>query len=841
MCFLNDSCFQVVEEAGENEGKELKGKVVKFGWLDGVYMRCLLNIWGVMLFLRLTWVVGQGGVIQGLLVILLCNVVTTITAVSMSAVSTNGQIKGGGIYYMISRSLGPEFGGAIGIMFTIANSIAVSMYIIGFCDSLNDMLKEYVQGFDGIIGAPIDDVRLIGSITLIVVLLIAIVGMDWVTRVQLLLLGLLIVSQFDFMIGTIIGPAEGEEKYGFTGYKLETLKASIHSDYHNHENPGEKVDFFTLFGVFFPAVTGIVAGANLSGDLKDPAVAIPKGTLLAILTTFLTYIGYGVMIAGSGISQASGNATEYNATISGNISDTVLAYDNCNYDQRKILGETLNQTMQCQFGTSNDRQMMAKMSWSGYLIFAGCFAATLSSAIASLVGAPRVLQALAKDKLYPLIHVFSKGYGANNDPFRGYILVFFISLGCILIGELDVVATLLSNFFVAAYALINFSVFHASITKSPGWRPSFKYYNMWVSLLGTVLCVAVMFLMDWKTALITFGIVAVLYFYISYRNPEANWGSSTQAQQFVTTLKNCHTLNEMPEHVKNYRPRILVFSGVPAHRQPLVDFANLITKKLSLLICAHVEENQGYQYLDALRSNTNLWLKDHHIKAFFNAVPSLDFEQGAKSVMNACGLGKMVPNMVLLGFKNDWITNIQETDGYINVLHHALDMHLAVGVLKLQDGCDYSAVIGQDEVLDNEEVLENEVKEEEKKDDESDNNVEVEIKGTTEKTATDNEDHRKSANLYHDADGNPLEKKIMDSITQFQVSFNFKLFEYCCKQSFQAKKRKGNIDVWWLYDDGGLTLLLPYILTTRAQFADCSMRIFALANRRDELDRETRK
>ena len=82
---------------------------------------------------------------------------------------------------------------------------------------------------------------------------------------------------------------------------------------------------------------------------------------------------------------------------------------------------------------------------------------------------------------------------------------------------------------------------------------------MWISLLGTILCIAVMFLMDWKTALITFGIVAVLYFYISYRNPEANWGSSTQAQQFVTTLKNCHTLNEMPEHVKNYRPRILVF------------------------------------------------------------------------------------------------------------------------------------------------------------------------------------------------------------------------------------------------------------------------------------------
>ncbi len=148
-------------------------------------------------------------------------------------------------------------------------------------------------------------------------------------------------------------------------------------------------------------------------------------------------------------------------------------------------------------------------------------------------------------------------------------------------------------------------------------RPSFKYYNMWVSLLGTILCVAVMFLMDWVTALITFGCVCVLYFYISYRKPEANWGSSTQAQQFVSALKNCQTLNDMPEHVKNYRPKILVFTGVPAHRQPLVDFANLLTKKLSLLICAHVDENGHYGYLDSLKANVGLWLKDHNIKGFF--------------------------------------------------------------------------------------------------------------------------------------------------------------------------------------------------------------------------------
>merc|ERR1719367_2509798 len=106
-----------------------------------------------MLFLRLTWVIGQAGIVQGLLIMTIANVVTFLTAISMSAVCTNGQIKGGGVYYMISRSLGPEFGGAIGLMFTLANSIAVAMYVIGFCEALIDMLRQYIDGFDTIVGS----------------------------------------------------------------------------------------------------------------------------------------------------------------------------------------------------------------------------------------------------------------------------------------------------------------------------------------------------------------------------------------------------------------------------------------------------------------------------------------------------------------------------------------------------------------------------------------------------------------------------------------------------------------------------------------------------------------
>merc|ERR1711892_612508 len=422
-----------------------------------------------------------------------------------------------------------------------------------------------------------NDVRIIGTATLVLILVLAIVGMEWVTRVQKALLVLLLFSQVDFMVGTFLPRSKEVYAKGFTGWSIDTAKANLGANYEEGES------FCSVFGVVFPAVTGIVAGANLSGDLKDPAVAIPKGTLSAIVTTYITYIIYGTVVSFNYLTSASGNVTEYEMWTNSSIAEsdrTLPSYLDCTAASRE--GE------KCEYGTLYDQQTMAVISVTGYLIYGGCFEATISSAIASLVGAPRVLQALAKDKLYPKIEFFASGWGANNDPIRGYVLVFVVALACVLVAELNLVSSLLSNFFVAAYALINFSVFHASITKSPGWRPAFKFYSPWMSLLGVILCVFSMFAMDWVTALITFLITFVLYFYIYYRKPEANWGSSTQAQTFVNALKGVQSLTDTADHVKNYRPKVLVLTGNPAHRPPLVDFANLITKKLSLLICGHV-------------------------------------------------------------------------------------------------------------------------------------------------------------------------------------------------------------------------------------------------------------
>ncbi|ODM98387.1 Bumetanide-sensitive sodium-(potassium)-chloride cotransporter [Orchesella cincta] len=824
----------------DEDGPALKGKVVKFGWLEGVLMRCILNIWGVMLFLRLSWVIGHAGVLEGFLLISLANLVTFITAFSMSAVSTNGQIKGGGIYYMISRSLGPEFGAAIGLMFTVANSIAVSMYIVGFCESLNDLLKANDLT---IIDGGSNDIRVVGIGVLIAILVLAFVGMDWVTRTQMFLLVVLIAAQVDFIVGSFIGPVDDEERAkGFIEYNAATFATNFWADYRTDYGAGDtQQSFFSAFGVFFPAVTGIVAGANLSGDLKDPASAIPKGTLLAITITYITYILYAVMMGGCALREATGNETQYilnmNATFMEENPDFLL-YTDCK-----------DGLQTCDYGMLNSAQVMELISSWGPLIYMGCFAATLSSAIASLVGAPRVFQALCKDKLYPVIHFFAKGYGANNDPVRGYILVFIISLGCLLIAELNAIAPLLSNFFLMAYFLINFSCFHATVTKSPGWRPAFKYYNAWVSLVGCVLCIAVMFLMSWVTALITVACVIFLYLYVAYRKPEVNWGSSTQAQSYNSALKSIQDLNVVEEHVKNYRPQLLVLSGMPSSRPPLIDFANLIVKNLSLMLCAQVVKGSYNQKVrNALSRQAYNWLAKHKKKGFYTMIEDESFERGCRSIMQICGLGKLRPNTVLMGYKTDWQRgNRQELKEYFNVIHEALDMYLGVAILRVQEGLDYTGVIEDEDQATPQQILLDMKKDKEKGIVRNQSESQLSQDGTSSEASSPpsspkiersnpagptgetavglkkrQRKHSLSA-LYAGPNGSALPRDVISHLTQFQ-----------------RKQKKGTIDVWWLYDDGGLTLLLPYILTSRSQFSGCALRIFSLASKKDELGREQR-
>uniref|UniRef100_A0A7N5KND5 Solute carrier family 12 member 1 n=1 Tax=Ailuropoda melanoleuca TaxID=9646 RepID=A0A7N5KND5_AILME len=245
------------EEAEPKEGEDKAG-AVKFGWVKGVLVRCMLNIWGVMLFIRLSWIVGEAGIGLGVLIILLSTMVTSITGLSTSAIATNGFVRGGGAYYLISRSLGPEFGGSIGLIFAFANAVAVAMYVVGFAETVVDLLKES----NSMMVDPTNDIRIIGSITVVILLGISVAGMEWEAKAQVILLVILLIAIANFFIGTVI-PSNNEKKSrGFFNYQASIFAENFGPSFTKGEG------FFSVFAIFFPAATGILAGANISGDLE---------------------------------------------------------------------------------------------------------------------------------------------------------------------------------------------------------------------------------------------------------------------------------------------------------------------------------------------------------------------------------------------------------------------------------------------------------------------------------------------------------------------------------------------------------------------------------------------
>lgn len=255
-----------------------------------------------MLFLRMGWIVAQSGIIWSAIIIAISAMICVITTLSLSAISTNGEVKGGGIYYIISRSLGPEFGASVGVVFAFANAVAASMNTIGFCDSFKEFLGNYgIQVIDG----GVNDTRIIGSIAILIMIIICAVGMEWEVKAQNVLILIIVAAILDFMVGTIIGPTSTElVAKGFTGFSRETFEENLYPDYRYSE--GLTQSFFTVFAIFFPSVTGLQAGANICGDLKDPASAIPKGTLLALIISMGTYMAFAFVVGGAALRDASG-------------------------------------------------------------------------------------------------------------------------------------------------------------------------------------------------------------------------------------------------------------------------------------------------------------------------------------------------------------------------------------------------------------------------------------------------------------------------------------------------------------------------------------------------------
>ncbi|NXQ45444.1 S12A3 protein, partial [Catharus fuscescens] len=744
-----------LEDAEGEPGRDSAPEPVRFGWVKGVMIRCMLNIWGVILYLRLPWITAQAGIALTWLIILMSVTVTTITGLSISAISTNGKVKSGGTYFLISRSLGPELGGSIGLIFAFANAVAVAMHTVGFAETVRDLLQEH----NSLIVDPTNDIRIIGVITVTVLLGISLAGMEWEAKAQILFFLVILVSFINYLVGTVIPATAEKQAKGFFSYRADIFAQNFVPNWRGPEG-----SFFGLFSIFFPSATGILAGANISGDLKDPAVAIPKGTLMAIFWTTVSYLVLSATIGACVVRDASGSLNDSVAV--GSPGCEGLA---CRFGWNFT---ACTQQQSCRYGLSNYYQSMSMVSGFGPLITAGIFGATLSSALACLVSAPKVFQCLCKDQLYPLIGFFGKGYGRNSEPIRGYMLTYVIAVGFILIAELNAIAPIISNFFLCSYALINFSCFHASITNSPGWRPSFQYYSKWAALFGAAISVVIMFLLTWWAALIAFGIVIFLLGYVLYKKPDVNWGSSMQASSYNMALNYSVGLSEVDEHIKNYRQgqliACLVLTGPPNFRPALVDFVGTFTKNLSLMLCGNVLIGPRKQKMPESRlmaDGHTKWLTKRKIKAFYTDVVAEDLRSGVQMLIQAAGLGKMRPNILVLGYKRNWRTaSPQSLEDYVGILHDAFDFKYGVCLMRMKEGLNVSQVL------------------------------------------------------------------------QAHVDPTTLASEHQASTIFQSEQGKKTIDIYWLFDDGGLTLLIPYLLGRKKRWGKCKIRVFVggQINRMDE-------
>eukprot|EP01125_Pyxidicula_operculata_P002298 TRINITY_DN1218_c4_g1_i1.p1 TRINITY_DN1218_c4_g1~~TRINITY_DN1218_c4_g1_i1.p1 ORF type:complete len:921 (-),score=198.95 TRINITY_DN1218_c4_g1_i1:102-2864(-) len=588
----------------------------QMGTLMGVYVPCILSIWGVVMFIRIPWVIGVAGLIPTLLMLLVALLVVSLTTLSLSAISTNGDIKGGGAYYMISRALGPEFGGSIGLVFYLANIVSGGTTLIGFADSLVasvPLLKELSDGRWVLVGYAV------GALFLLTLLSFA--GAEIFSKANVLIFLAIWVavigglSACAFREPTDIDfPGPGNTTIGtFTSWKISTIEQNLWSNFSDFQMFEKKffssddLNLLVMFSILFPAVTGIMAGANMSGDLKNPGRSIPSGTLAAIFTTLVVYFFICIVCAWT-----------------------------IDRDWLK-----------------NDYFVLQNLSWSKWIVVQGIFAATLSSALGNIVGAARVLQAIARDELIPFLGIFKQGSAKGDEPQYAVIFSAFLMMLTCLVGDLDTILPIVTMFYLLTYGTTNFACFMLSITGAPNWRPLFRYFSKWASLLATLLCIISMFVLTPIHASVSMFLFLSLFVLIHIRAPVTKWGDITQALIYHQVRKYLLRL-EPNQHVKFWRPSIIMLVDDLNSYLNLIDFGNNLKKGglyiLGKIVIGDHDLPKLVSHGQSQRHIFQSYIGQSHIKAFIEVALSNSFRSGASNLLTMAGIGGMRANTLMVKF-----------------------------------------------------------------------------------------------------------------------------------------------------------------------------------------------
>ncbi len=563
----------------------------KFSTFEGVFLPTILTIFGLVIFMRATFVTGHAGIYQALGILIAAKSITTLTGLSISAIATNTEVKGGGVYYLISRSLGPEFGGAIALTIFISQSLSIPFYLIGFAEATVLTFPELDIYFD-----------LIAYAIFAATAMISLRGAAVVVKAQYVVLAILTLAIVAFLAGAVIhfDPKIFAENTG--------------------PFEGSKYTFWTLFAIYFPAVTGILSGVNMSGDLKNPARAIPRGTLLAIGVAFVVYAAE-MILCGGAIPR---------------IELTDKPYESLLHLWHPV---------------------------TTFIVVPGVMAATISSALGTILGAPRVLQSLAQDRILKPVNIFAK-VTPQGEPRRALFVTIAISFAVIYFacrggsggGALNMVASVVSMFFLWTYGIINLAAFVESFSRNPSFRPRFKFFHWFGALVGAVACFAATLLINVTAALLAGAFFVGIYFYVRKYVMSVSFGDARRGFIYSRTRDNLLTLSALPAHAKNWRPTVVAFAGDPVDRLHLVKYADWLSSGRGILTIASMIKGDMSE-MAATRAGIlaafEEFLNKNRIKAFPEVLVTPDYNTGITHFLQANSIGPIKPNLAIFGWSGD--------------------------------------------------------------------------------------------------------------------------------------------------------------------------------------------
>lgn len=660
-----------VLEVGDGRGQVCKISHKK-GALSGVFLPTCENMWGVLIFLRFHFIVGEAGLWQALCVIGLSFLAALCTTTSVSAMASSGGIvSGGSPYKMISRALGPAAGATVGIMYWLALTMLAVLECLGAVEALQMAFPGF--NFPGYNQA-------IGSAAMALLAFTVWGGIHVVTKLGVVFALVVFLTLFSYYFGLLTATECCGERPMVTGISYDTLKANWNPHY------DDATSFGTVLGLFYPCFTGILSGANRADVLKDPPKNIRRGTFAAITFSFVLYSTLFVLWASVA-------------------------------DHRFLQGQELSEDRRLGGGGEAGARVVDRIAWSPLpkWAFMGIIIASLSQALQCLIVAPRMMQSLAADKIFAVMNPLRR-ISMSGEPVRALAFTYVVAGLLVLIGKLDVVAPLLTMCFLVAYGFVNLSCFVLTWAKSPTWRPAGIFKKRWrvwylgMGGAGFCTCLAIMVTVDHYWALAACLMAAGIYLYVEWRFEASDWGNAMDGIKHKIALKALIDLEARQELAVNWRPHILVLyrinlgeelQGVKHHE--ILRFCSQLRKSRGFCIVACVleadEQDEVSMRTAAVeKSIIKSIMQDEGIEGFAEVVVAPTWLEGTNYIIQLSGMGGLVPNTIMLDWPEKWEENAQAAQDFVKVLDIAQNSEKAVMAVKGLQGMPFEAV--QDGTID---------------------------------------------------------------------------------------------------------------------------------------------